>query len=156
MSHTLAITKSITTQRERILLVEWACPYSAWSNSTNRMRSLCVVTLSFSLSLQCDSALIPFHRDKSSYIPTCNERRCRCQRTPDVLADVDLLRRGGTVAGRLLSASFERCTFTLHYWGKEVSQESDQFSDLVCTTDETDQGTHYIASGTKIIELQRC
>ena len=42
---TVAITISITimTQRECIPLVEWACAYSAWSNSTNIMRFLCVV-----------------------------------------------------------------------------------------------------------------
>ena len=34
---------NITTQREHILLVKWACVYSAWSNSTNIMRSFCVV-----------------------------------------------------------------------------------------------------------------
>ena len=43
--HTAAITKTITItrQREHIILVEWACAYSAWSNSTNRLRSPCVV-----------------------------------------------------------------------------------------------------------------
>ena len=45
LSHTAAITKTITitTQRACILLVVWASAYSAWSNSTNRMCSLCVV-----------------------------------------------------------------------------------------------------------------
>ena len=48
----------VMTQRERILLVEWACAYSAWSNSTNRMH-LCIVIVSF--SLQCDfSPLVMF------------------------------------------------------------------------------------------------
>ena len=37
------ITITMTTQRERTILVEWACAYSAWSTSTNTMRSLCVV-----------------------------------------------------------------------------------------------------------------
>ena len=41
---TAAITRmiTITTQRERTHSVERACAYSSWSNSTNRMRSLCV------------------------------------------------------------------------------------------------------------------
>ena len=38
-------------------LVEQAWAYSAWSISTNTMRSLCVVIVSLSLPLQCDSAL---------------------------------------------------------------------------------------------------
>ena len=42
-----------------IMLVEWACAYCAWSDSTNTMRSLCVVIVLFSLSLQCDLAFIP-------------------------------------------------------------------------------------------------
>ena len=33
----------MATHSEPILLVEWACVYSAWSNSSNRMRSLCAV-----------------------------------------------------------------------------------------------------------------
>ena len=36
-------TITITTQRDRIPLVEWVCAYSVWSNSTNTMRSFCVV-----------------------------------------------------------------------------------------------------------------
>ena len=36
-------TITTTTQRERIPLVEWACAYSAWSNSTNTMCCLCIV-----------------------------------------------------------------------------------------------------------------
>ena len=51
-----AVTKkiTITTQRDCILMVEWACAISAWNNSTNRACSLCVVIVS--LSLQWDRA----------------------------------------------------------------------------------------------------
>ena len=41
--HNAAITKTITMQRKRILLVELLNAKYAHTHSTNRMRSLCVV-----------------------------------------------------------------------------------------------------------------
>ena len=56
----LSLQKTITimTQREHILMVEWKCAYSAWTNLTNKMGSLLASwLLSFPLTLQCDSSL---------------------------------------------------------------------------------------------------
>ena len=56
-SHAAAIPKTITitTQRERILLVDLLHAEYAHTHSTNRMRSICVMIGSFSVSLllQC-------------------------------------------------------------------------------------------------------
>ena len=65
-------TITITTQRERIPLIEWTCAYSAWSNSIsnkkNIMRSPCVVIVIVFVITAVGTGLAvdPVHNDVTS------------------------------------------------------------------------------------------